>query len=72
MVCQTFSGVAGMSMWRMPRGESASTRALMTAGQAPMAPASPAPFTPISLVTQGVSSSMVSSMGGMSSARGMQ
>src|SRR3546814_11368755 len=29
----TFSGVAGMSTWRMPSGDSASTTALITAGQ---------------------------------------
>ena len=44
----------------------------MIAGGAPMAPASPAPFTPMGLVVQGMSSTKVTSIGGMSSARGMQ
>ena len=44
--CHTRSGVAGMSIWVTPTGESASMIALMTAGGLPTAPASPAPFTP--------------------------
>src|SRR5712691_6307160 len=47
------SGVAGISTWRMPRCESASTSALATAGMAPTHPASPAPFTPSGLVLVG-------------------
>src|SRR5437764_13818094 len=50
---QSRSGVAGISMWRTPSGESASTSALATAGSAPTQPASPAPFTPSGLVLVG-------------------
>src|SRR5262249_43202210 len=47
------SGVAGISTWRMPSGESASTSAFATAGIAPTQPASPAPLTPSGLVLVG-------------------
>src|SRR5207248_9558104 len=47
------SGVAGISTWRIPSGESASTSALATAGMAPTQPASPAPLTPSGLVLVG-------------------
>src|SRR6266436_1248057 len=50
---QIRSGVAGISMWLMPNGESASTSALATAGMAPTLPASPAPLTPSGLVWVG-------------------
>ena len=43
---QTFSGDAGMGIDRTPRPERASTMALMTAGAAPIVPASPIPLTP--------------------------
>src|SRR2546429_7054040 len=43
---QIFSGVSGMSMCRTPSGESASTTELTTAGEHPIVPASPTPFTP--------------------------
>src|SRR5215210_3345862 len=49
IVRQTFSGVSGMSMCRMPSGASASTTALTTAGAAAIVPASPAPLTPSGL-----------------------
>src|SRR5580704_8815801 len=50
----TRRGVAGMSMWRAPvRRLSASTMALMTAGGAPTAPASPEPLTPSGLEVVG-------------------
>src|SRR6185312_10300892 len=50
---QTTSGVAGMASSRTPSGASASISALPTAGIAPTAPASPAPFTPSGLVLVG-------------------
>src|SRR5215813_6572151 len=50
---QIRSGVAGISMWRTPRWERASTSALATAGMAPTQPASPAPLTPSGLVLVG-------------------
>src|SRR5687767_5045555 len=53
MARQTRSGVAGISMWRMPRWASASTSAFATAGMAPTQPASPAPLTPSGLVLVG-------------------
>src|ERR1700730_1179175 len=51
---QTRSGLSGISMWRMPRGESASQTALTTQGVDAMVPASPTPFTPIGLTGDGV------------------
>src|SRR5258708_7134270 len=50
---QIRSDVAGISMWRMPSPESASTIALATAGMAPTQPASPQPLTPSGLVGVG-------------------
>src|SRR5262249_3464026 len=50
---QSRSGVAGISMWRTPRGGSAATTALATAGRAPRQAASPAPVTPSGLVLVG-------------------
>src|ERR1700676_160456 len=44
-----------MSMWSMPSGFSASRMAPITAGGAPVAPASPAPFTPSGLGFAGTS-----------------
>src|SRR5262245_60867354 len=64
------SGVAGISMWRMPRCESASTSALATAGMAPTQPASPAPLTPSGLVRVGTGL-LLTSTALMSVARGM-
>ena len=46
----TFSGVAGISIDFILKGESAFTKALMTAPVAPVVPASPAPLTPRELV----------------------
>src|SRR5690606_4852547 len=54
MAVQTLIGLAGMGTSRTPRSESASTMALMTAGAAPMVPASPMPLTPSWLVGEGV------------------
>src|SRR5262249_27241439 len=54
MASQTLWGEAGMAMSRTPMSERASTMALMTAGAAPMVPASPMPFTPSGLVGDGV------------------
>src|SRR3546814_4525184 len=67
----TRSGVAGMSMSRTPSGARASSTALITAGGAPMAPASPQPFTPSGLVAQRVGL-MANPTRGRSSARGRQ
>src|SRR5215475_1736682 len=64
------SGVAGISTWRMPRWESASTSALATAGMAPTQPASPAPLTPSGLVLVGTGL-LFTSTALMSVARGM-
>src|SRR5262249_46160505 len=47
------SGVAGISMGRMPNSESASISALPPAGSAPTLPASPAPLIPSGLVSVG-------------------
>src|SRR5690606_5636867 len=56
MAAHTFCGVHGMSMWRIPRCERASTTAFCTAGVAPMAPDSPMPLAPSGLWGVGVSS----------------
>src|ERR1043166_4300796 len=70
MARHTRSGVAGMSMWCTPNGESASITALATAGMAPTAPASPAPLTPGGLVAVGTGLLSVA-IAGRSPARGM-
>ena len=57
MASQTRSGVVGMSMWRTPRCDRASTTALCTAGVAPIVPASPMPFAPIGFSGVGVAMS---------------
>src|SRR5438132_1080320 len=66
---QTRSGVAGMSMCRMPYSPSASTSAFITEGSAPAQPASPQPLAPSTLVFAGTGwKSWVKN--GASSARG--
>src|SRR5712692_1468165 len=55
IIRQTFSGLMGMSRWRTPNGESASTMAPTIAGVAPIVPASPIPFTPSGFTGDGVS-----------------
>src|SRR5262249_8855662 len=70
MARQSRSGVAGISMWRTPRGESAATSALATAGMAPTQPASPAPLPPSGLVLVGTGL-LLTSTALMSVARGM-
>src|SRR5512134_2987446 len=57
-----------MSMCVTPSGASASMAALTTAGQAPIAPASPAPLMPSGLVAQGMLLKRMS-IGGMLCAR---
>ena len=46
-IAQTFWGVIGMSMWRTPACQSASTTAFANAGGAPTVADSPTPFAPI-------------------------
>src|SRR5208282_3960044 len=70
IAAQTRFGVAGMSMRSTPSGFNASRTAPMTAGGAPVAPASPAPLTPSGLVFAGTSVSSETSSG-KSSARGI-
>ena len=65
---QMAAGVAGMSTWVTP---SASVSAEITACGAPMAPASPDPFTPRTLFLQGMLRKLMSKRG-RSSARGTQ
>ena len=55
MAVHTRCGVAGMSMWRMPRCATASMTAFCMAGVAPIVPASPMPFTPSGFTVVGVS-----------------
>src|SRR5690606_13927828 len=50
----TFSGVMGMSMWRTPRCERASTTALAMAGGAPTVGDSPTPLAPSGWCGEGV------------------
>src|SRR5262249_3814320 len=64
------SGVAGISTWRMPRCDSASTSALATAGMAPTQPAAAAPLTPSGLVAVGTGL-LLTSTALMSVARGI-
>ncbi len=47
-------GCIGISRWRMPSGDSASTAAFTTAGVAAIVPASPMPFAPSGLTGDGV------------------
>ena len=70
MARHTRSADAGMSSVRTPSGASASITALITTGNAPTVPASPAPFAPsgLSFVGTGLLSTCMS---GMSSARGI-
>src|ERR1700733_1713217 len=70
IACQILFGVAGISMWPMPSGRSASSIALITAGGAPVAPASPAPLIPSGLVVDGTSA-ISESRSGKSEARGI-
>src|SRR5262249_24816270 len=67
---QSRSGVAGISTWRPPRGETPPTSALATAGMAPPQPASPAPLTPSGLVLVGTGL-LLTSTALISVARGM-
>src|SRR5277367_5316306 len=66
----SFSGVAGMSKCRTPSGFSASTRALVIAAGAPIAPASPQPLTPSGLCVHRVTL-VDNAKAGRSSARGI-
>src|SRR5439155_9016505 len=54
MAFQTFSGETGRWMSVTPKCESASTTAFTIAGGEAMVPVSPTPFTPSSLVLDGV------------------
>src|SRR5262252_6784346 len=67
---QMTSAVAGISMWRTPNSDSASTSALATAGKAPTVPASPAPLTPSGLVLVGTELLLIA-IAGRSLARGI-
>ena len=49
-----------MSMSRTPSGRRASITAFITAGVAPIVPASPIPFTPIAVVGLGVTVDSIS------------
>ncbi len=59
-----------MSMWRTPSGDRASTTEFTTAGELPMVPASPTPFTPRGFTGEGVSV-WLHSINGMKCALGM-
>jgi len=62
-MCQIFSGVAGMSTSLTPKGDRASTTALITATLDAIVPASPIPLTPSGLVGLGVTVAAVSKDG---------
>ena len=66
------AGVSGVLSCLMPSSESASITPLVMHGGPPIAPDSPQPLAPSGLVLQGAESSKVTSIGGMSSARGTQ
>ena len=72
IACHTFAGVSGVLSCLMPSSLNASITPLVTQGGPPMAPDSPQPLAPSGLVRQGAESSSVTSIGGMSSARGTQ
>src|ERR1700687_4795333 len=63
IMCQIFSGVAGMSTSLTPKGDRASTTALITATLDAIVPASPIPLTPSGLVGLGVTVAAVSKDG---------
>src|ERR1700733_14640344 len=69
---QTFIGEIGVWIDVMPRSASASITPLAIQGGPPIAPDSPQPLAPKGLVRQGADSSSVTSIGGISSARGTQ
>src|SRR5579863_6480061 len=69
---QTFIGEIGVWIEVMPRSASASITPLAMQGGPPIAPDSPHPLAPSGLVRQGAEPSSVTSIGGTSSARGMQ
>src|SRR5207249_11693345 len=54
MAFQTRSGLSGISIWRTPRGESASQTAFTMHGVEASVPASPTPFTPMGFTGDGV------------------
>jgi hypothetical protein len=70
MAVQILSGVAGISMWLMPNGDSASQTALIVAAIDPTVPASPMPFAPTGLTIVGTAR-VAKVKPGKSSARGM-
>src|SRR6266498_3583057 len=49
IACHTRSDVSGMSRWRIPKIDNASTTAFWAAGVEPIVPASPMPFAPSGL-----------------------
>src|SRR5207245_4526175 len=59
----TRSDVSGMSTWRIPKIDSASTTAFWAAGVEPIVPASPIPFAPSGLSGVGVSVFEASKLG---------
>src|SRR6188472_3730599 len=72
IACQTLAGVNGVLSCLMPSSLKASMTPLVMQGGPPMAPDSPQPLAPKGLERQGSESSSVTSIGGMSSARGTQ
>ena len=63
MAVHTFWGEAGMSRWRMPRWDRASTTAFCTAGVEPTVPDSPMPLAPSGFSGVGVTDSWTSKLG---------
>src|SRR6478609_12072443 len=72
IACHTLIGVSGVCKFLIPRSPSASITPLTMQGGPPIAPDSPQPLAPNGLVRQGADSSSVTSIGGISSARGRQ
>src|SRR6185295_9915269 len=54
IAAHTRAGVSGLSIWRIPKGSSASHTALTTQAADAIVPASPTPFTPSGLTGEGV------------------
>src|SRR5262249_13509469 len=72
IACQILAGVSGVLSCLIPSSDSASITPLVMQGGPPMAPDSPQPLAPSGLVLHGAEGSSVTSIGGMSSARGRQ
>src|ERR1700743_3520729 len=72
IACHTLCGVSGVLSCLMPISLSASITPLVMQGGPPIAPDSPQPFAPSGLVRHGAEGSSVTTIEGISTARGTQ